>query len=156
METISKKLYLYFWLIVLLTWQLACTPESCMQETQSYARVTFYENGTGKIKAPDTLTVYGIGLENKLIYNKTLNATSALLPLDASVENCDFVFIINGLKDTVIINYSSYPHFISKECGFTFFHKLESVYSSQNKIDTISIKNNSVIIPNEDNIKIFH
>jgi predicted nucleic-acid-binding Zn-ribbon protein len=128
-----------------------------MQETQCYVKATFYaKDGSGKILPPDTLSVYGIGKPDNLLYNKVIKASFILLPLDESVEKCEFIFKINHTSDTVTFDYNSYPHFISKECGYTFFHKLGSVYCTQNILDTTTIKNNSVIIPNEENIKIFY
>jgi hypothetical protein len=158
MKTISKEYYLLFWLTVISVFQFACTPESCLEETQSYIKATFYANdGTGKIKPPDTLTIYGVGKEENLIYNKAIRQSSVLLPLDASTESCQFIFKINNIIDTVTFAYSSYPHFISKECGYTFYHKLDSVFQKKpNKIDHIYLLSKSVIIPHEENIKIFY
>jgi hypothetical protein len=161
MNTSAKKYELIFWL-VLSALLFSCTPESCMEgtETQSYVKGLFYLNdGTGSAKAPDTLTVYGMGREDILLYDKTIKTSSVLLPLDASTDSCKFVFIINSVADTVTLHYTSYPHFISKECGYTYFHSLKQMpiptYTSH-KIMGITIKNNSVIIPNEENIRIFY
>ena len=38
-----------------------------------------------------------------------------------------FVIKINGVTDTIEFQYSSYPHLISKECGYTFYHHLDTV-----------------------------
>lgn len=158
MRTDYKIRYLFLGLVLLLTLQISCTPESCLEETQTYVKATFYTNdGTGKIKAPDTLTIYGVGRENKLIYNKVTQTSSVLLPLDASSESCDFIFIINNKRETVSFKYTSYPHFVSKECGYTYFNKLDSVMPGTfNIIDAIYLDNKNVIIPNEDNIRIFY
>jgi hypothetical protein len=158
MEPVKKNHFLIYWLIVIIAFQYSCTPESCMQQTQTFVKATFYKNdGTGINKAPDTLTIFGVGNEGTLIYNKAVRQLSVLIPLDATRERCQFVFKINNRIDTVSFIYSSYPHFISKECGYTYFHQLEDIpTSTHNIIDTIEIKSKSVVLPNGENIKIFY
>lgn len=152
------KRYFLIGLIALAALLNSCTPESCLEETQSYVNANFYINdGSGMIKAPDTLTIYGVGRSNILLYNKALNVSTITLPLDASAESCDFIFIINSITDTVSFTYNSYPHFISKECGYTFFHTLTSPpVPTNNSIDAIYLEDNNVIISKKENIRIFY
>jgi hypothetical protein len=157
MKTIGNFLVLIFWSLALMVLHFSCTPESCMEETQAYVKLTFREDGTGILKPPEILTVYGIGKEDKLIYDKAVRASSVMLPLDPNTESCGFVFIMDNVKDTVFLNYSSFPHFINKECGYTYFHNLNNQPQfTQNIIKDLSILNRSVLIPNEENIKIFY
>jgi hypothetical protein len=80
----------------------------------------------------------------------------ALLPLNASAGSCIYVIRINGLNDTIQFLYSNYPHLISKECGYTFYHILDLPVYTQNNIDTILIINRSITTANEENIRIFY
>lgn len=159
MKANSNKHYFMIALVALTAIINSCTPESCLEDdTQSYVNATFYINdGTGLIKAPDTLTIYGVGRSNLLLYDKALNVSTVSLPLDASAESCDFIFIINGITDTVSFTYNSYPHFISKECGYTFFHNLTLAEpKTTNSIDNIYIVDNNVLISKKENIRIFY
>ena len=131
----------------------SCTPGSCLEETESYLKASFYNNETDKPLAPDTLTIYGFGTDS-IIYNKQTGVKVALFPLNASSENSKFVIIINGLTDTIEFQYSSYPHLISKECGYTFYHHLDSATYQTNTIKGIYISNAKITNLNVENIRI--
>jgi len=92
---------------------------------------------------------------NKL-YSKARNIQPALIPLNASTDNCVFIIRLNGISDTLSLNYSSYPHLITKECGYTFFHILDSYSVTNNIIDTIIIRNRKISTVNEENVRIFY
>jgi hypothetical protein len=131
----------------------SCAPSACFEETNSYLKASFYSNENQL--APDSLSVSGLGQTTK-IYDKARKIQPALLPLNASAGSCTFVIRINGVNDTIQFLYSSYPHLISKECGYTFYHTLDSHAFTKNNIDTILIINRSVTTANEENIRIFY
>ena len=133
----------------------SCTPESCYENTISQVKAGFYQTGTGAGITVDSLSLYGLEMASSLIHDKSANLTGVNFPLDPSAASCSLVFIINGITDTVTLNYSSFPHLISKECGYSMFHTLESYTSTRNLIDTILISNRNITIPNEENIRIF-
>ncbi|MDP3003236.1 MAG: DUF6452 family protein [Bacteroidales bacterium] len=142
----------------LILFLLSCTPESCFEETESFLKATLYLNETGILRAPDSLTVYGLNMETNKLYDKTKKIQIALLPLNASTTNCLYIIRINGITDTLVLNYSSYPHLVSKECGYTFYHKLisDSITYTTNAIDSIYIRKNTITTFNEENIRIFY
>ena len=142
----------------LILFLLSCTPESCFEETESFLKATLYLNETGNLRAPDSLTVYGLNMETNKLYNKTKNVQIALLPLNASTANCVYIIRINGITDTLEFRYSSYPHLVSKECGYTFYHNLisDSLTYTTNAIDSIYIRKNTITTFNEENIRIFY
>lgn len=136
---------------------LSCAPEACFEETNAYLKASFYINANIKAKliAPDSLTAFGLGQTTK-IYDKVKDVQPALLPLNSSAGSCTYVIRINGVNDTMQFLYSSYPHLISKECGYTFYHTLDSFSFTQNNIDTILIINRSITTANEENVRIFY
>jgi hypothetical protein len=140
----------------LILFLLSCTPQSCLEETTSYVKATFYKTGNNTPTIPDSITVFGIDKETSRLYSKALNVSMIKLPLDASAETCGFVLKINTITDTLKFTYSSYPHLISKECGVSFFHILESYEISGNTVDTIIFRNNNITTFNEENIRIFY
>ena len=113
---------------------ISCTPGSCFEDTKSSMKATFYSDITGKTLAPDTLTVRGINSDS-ISYNKALSVQPALFELNPATSSSSFLITVNGVTDTLTIWYSSYPHFISKECGYTFYHHLDSIPN-----DSVSIK----------------
>lgn len=134
---------------------VACTPGSCLEETDASVKTFFYLESTGKLTAPDSLTLYGTGIDS-IKYKKALRIQPAIIPMNPSTDNCSFVIRINGVSDTISFFYSSYPHLISKECGYTYYHYLDSVFTTRHIIDTIIIKLRSVTTLNEPNIFIYY
>ena len=104
---------------------------------------------------PDSLTLYGIG-KDSVIYKKTSRVQPAMIPLNASAPGCRFLIKINGVDDTISFFYSTFAHLISKECGYTFFHDLDSVAFTRNMIDTIQVKLKTITTFNEPNIFIYY
>lgn len=134
---------------------VSCVPGSCFEETNAFVKATFYSDSTGLILTPDSLSLYATGRDTSLIYNRSANVKPALLPLDASTGECSFVIKINGVPDTLTFSYSSYPHLLSKECGYTFFHTIEDPVYTTNIIDTITVTKNTITTQSEENIRIY-
>jgi hypothetical protein len=135
---------------------LSCTPESCLEETESYVKTSFYDNVTKQLRSPDSLTIYGLGMVNNKLYNKTSKVQPALLPLNSATENCVFIIKINGITDTIEFNYNSYPHLVSKECGYTFYHNIDTPVYTSNIIKYIYLNKRNITTINEENIRIFY
>lgn len=133
----------------------SCTQGACFEETIAYVKGSFYDNSTKKMQAPDSITLIGHEQEKK-IYDRTSGVQPALFPLNAAKDKSKFVIKINGITDTIEFSYSSYPHLISKECGYTFYFTIDLKYFTQNNIDTILVINKNVSTINEENIRIFY
>jgi predicted nucleic-acid-binding Zn-ribbon protein len=134
----------------------SCTAGSCFDETESRVKGTFYSMATGKTLSPDSVTLYGVNMDTLEIYDRTTMLKSAEFPLYAEEQGCKFVIRINGINDTLEFSYSSYPHLLSKECGYTFFFTLDTVIHSVNIIDSISIEKKTITTFNEENLRIFY
>lgn len=134
---------------------VSCTPGSCFEETNSYLKATFYRTSQGKPVPPDSLSMYGIG-KDSAVYKKAGRVQPALIPLDPSASACGFLIRINGVDDTVSFFYTTFTHLISRECGYTFFHDLDSLAHTRNIIDTILIKFRTISTFNEPNIFIYY
>lgn len=134
---------------------VSCTTGSCFEETNAYVKASFYLYSGKKMTAPDSLTLYGIGSDS-IRYKKAPNIQPALIPLNASEDNCSFVIRINGVNDTISFNYSTFVHLISKECGYTYYHNLDSVYSTLHNIDSISLNLRNITTLDGTNISIFY
>jgi|WetSurMetagenome_2_1015567.scaffolds.fasta_scaffold33101_2 hypothetical protein len=132
----------------------SCTPQACFDETESFLKGTFYNSSAGKALAPDSVSLYGLGHASDLIYNKSTGIQPAQFPLDNSSDTSRFVIRINGTDDTLLFTYSSYPHLISRECGFTFYHTLDTFIYTTHNIDTIIRANKNITTANEENIRI--
>jgi len=135
---------------------ISCAPEACFEETNSYLKASFYSDSTKKLLAPDSVTLAGSNQPDNKIYDKSAGVQPALIPLDASSGICTFKISINGVADTIEFRYTSFPHLISKECGYTFYHNLDTFFYTRNTIDYIYRSSNSITTANEENIRIFY
>jgi predicted nucleic-acid-binding Zn-ribbon protein len=153
-----KRLSFLFPVLILIYYSLhlvSCTPAACFEETNAYLKASFYINSTKQKLAPDSVTLSGLGQTNK-IYEKATGLQPALFPLNASSASSTFIIRINGINDTIEFNHSSFPHLISKECGYSVYYTLDIHAFSQNNIDTILMINRNITTVNEENIRIFY
>ena len=134
----------------------SCSEGACFDETQAYLKASFYRRNPLKLTSPDSLTLYGTGKPGQPIYKRKTGVQPALMPLNASGGSCGFVMKINGVNDTVEFHYSTFPALISKECGYSFFHDLETVTFTTNIIDSVKISKRRVTNLNEENIRIYY
>ncbi len=155
MKTFAYLVFIFIAVIMLATMP-ECTPEACFEETNAFVKASFYDSGSDTQLTPDSLTLYGTGMDTLKIYDADAGVKPALLPLDASESGCSFVIMINGVTDTLTFLYTSYPHLISKECGYTFYHNIEDLYYTENTIDHIYISKRNITTVNEENIRIFY
>ena len=132
----------------------SCAQASCFDETESYLKASLYNTSFAKILAPDSLTLYGMSRDS-IIYNKVADLTVALFPLNVTAQRSSFVIKINGITDTIEFRYSSYPHLISKECGYTYYHHLDTLpIFTKHIIDTILIESSTITNLKIENITI--
>lgn len=134
----------------------SCLEVACIDETEAYVKANFYSYSTGKQIIPDSLTLYGISKEGKKIYNKAKITPPALIPLRDSSYYSTFAIRINGVTDTLEFRYWSYPHLVTKECGYTFYHYIDTVYFTKHAIDSISKKYENVTTLDGENISIYY
>jgi hypothetical protein len=155
MKNSYSKLLLFSATLFLLGLALSCTPQACQDETFSLLKATFYKTSTGIVTAPDSVTLYGMGRDTAKIYSKATKTQIIKIPLNAASDTSRFILKINAVVDTVTIVYTSYTHLISKECGFTFYHILDTVYGTSPGINFIKFNKNITTV-NEENIRIFY
>ena len=135
----------------------SCTTGSCYEETDALVKASFYNFKTQKLQAPDSVTIYGLNMENSKLYSKAKGVQPALFPLNPATISSAFIVKINGKTDTIVFRYSSYPHLISKECGISYYHNLDTNrIFTRHAIINIYIGNRNISTINEENIRIFY
>ncbi|MBM3420066.1 MAG: hypothetical protein FJY11_02910 [Bacteroidetes bacterium] len=142
-------------LVLVVSFIVSCVPESCYQETTSSVKAGFYETGTGLELKADSVTLAAQGSSSDTVYNNVKNLKSIKLFLDPATPGCTWVLTLNGVNDTITFFYESFPHLVSKECGYTIYHKLDRCSFTKNIIDTVIIRNTNITVINEENIRIF-
>ncbi|MBK9390620.1 MAG: hypothetical protein IPN68_10635 [Bacteroidetes bacterium] len=133
----------------------SCLELSCIDETEAFVKAGFYSYSTKSAAIPDSITLYGLN-KDSIIYKKVKLTPPALLPLNDSSSVSVFVIKINGIKDTIEFRYWSYPHLISKECGYSMFHTVDTIFHTKHAIDSISRVNENITTENVESIRIFY
>lgn len=162
-EIIMKKTYstvLFLLLLLLISGFISCTSLSCQDETEAFLKISFAiknPDGTDKLQPPDSITVYGLDMSDSKIYYNTAAVQPALLPLNSSAPFSEFIIRINGITDTVKFIYSTFPQLVSKECGYTFYHTLDTTRTfTCNAIKDLKVWNGNITTKNEENIRIYY
>jgi hypothetical protein len=139
-----------------LTVMVSCSPEACLENTESYLNASLYSYSKKIITAPDSLTIFGSGRDTNFIYRRSRNITVARFPLDNIAGSSTFVIIFNNIADTITFRHTSYPHLISRECGYTWFHDAQPPEWTTNAIDSVWFRFGLVTNDEEENIRIFY
>ncbi len=131
-----------------------CAPLPCTLETDATLKASFFSTGTGTAVAADSVTLFGIGRDTSIIYNKAKSLRSISFPLNSGSDSCSFYIKLNTLTDTITFYYTNYTHLVSKECGYTFYHTLDSIKHTRTVHD-YNIMNRDITTINAENIRIF-
>jgi len=131
----------YLGLILLISVFLwACTEEeTCRESTDAYLQAAFYKAGTTNTFQVDTLTIKGLGMDS-LLYNRKIKVSSIALPLNQNKSITSFVFKSNNIQDTVTVIHSNTEYFLSFACGCMTTHKIDTVITTRNFINSVVIK----------------
>ena len=138
----------------ILVYMPGCSTEGCDEEMKVNLRSTLYESGTGEPVVMDSITIYGLNSPDTTLY--LLDEMDEVnLPLDPTGTSSIFI-IQSGLDiDTFEVSYTSYPHFVSKSCGYIYLFELDDITYTSSGIDTVLIINSLVRNTDEENIRTF-
>lgn len=139
-----------FYLILLLTIVTACK-EVFEAPPQALLQASFYHSTTKRTMSP-IVTVMGIGSDS-LLYNEEI-ASNVLLPLSRT-DTSHFMIWIDSKSDSISFIYTTTQKYASMESGFYYEYKLRSIGFSQNRIDSVEIKDSLVTTKWNENIKIY-
>ncbi len=142
---------------------LSCnTDETCRKSRTVLLGMDFYldtiNKQTNRVVVQkltiDSLWVLGENLD-KFFYAKQKTNTIKL-PLNLFENETSFQMRFNKTTDTVTIKYKNITEFLSLDCGYIRTHEIDSVISTRNFIDSITILNQKVGTIYVENIKIHH
>ncbi|MEE4176250.1 MAG: DUF6452 family protein [Bacteroides sp.] len=133
--------------------------ELCEEATSNPLRLGFYLptviDGAPTAYTVDSLTVYGAGRADSLIYDNTKSVRSIEVPLNPASTNTGFVFIFpENITDTLWVEYTHSLNFVSAECGFTMFYDILEVSHTNYRISTVQLSQNLLNHSLEEHIKI--
>lgn len=141
-----------------LTWALggvllqlvACTSIECPLQNEVSTCYSLY-TGEQADTLRDTLNILtrrSDGVDTVLL-NRGINLTSFKLPISCQSPEDTLIFAINDTlgqhtTDTVWLRKTDLPHFESVDCQALFYHQIEGVRTTHQRIDTIIIKRSFV------------
>lgn len=159
-----KKIGLNIFLIVFLSVGFfSCnTDETCRKSRTVLLGMNFYldsiNSTTNRLVVQnltiDSLWIKGDGLD-KYFYSKE-SKNSVKLPLNSFAEESKYFMRFNETIDTVTIKHKNFTEFLSLECGYIRTHKIDTVISTNNFIDSISVNQELVNTIYVENIQIHH
>ena len=145
-------------LITALTLLLAsCESYDCTLYNYVGLYGSFYRGGNA-VAISDTLTITS-GRKGIVLLNQAVGTSSLNLPMSYWNEEDTLVFSIKGngyqARDSVWIAKSNLVHYESPDCPMTLFHTIQSVGSTNEFIDSISIIRSSVNYETTENLRIY-
>jgi hypothetical protein len=132
----------------------SCSSESCEEPFDALVNMTLRSDTDPDAEAIDSVTVFGQGMEEFLLYD-TLSLSGIELPLFPGGESVSYIIRHGLFTDTLNISYSSELQFISKSCGYSFFYKIKEVSYTTNSISRILIINDYITPGYEENLRAF-
>lgn len=148
-----------FWLSALGSFVLvSCEPDKvCHQELQANAQIIF---SAYSVSAGDTISytqwdsvlVVGVGNDVGL---KSKNTKRIGLELRPDTTLTQFLMLYHNQVDTLFIEHTPRLQYISAACGCAIYHTITRAWSSDSRVDSVSIINASVEALAQDNLCIY-
>ena len=145
------------WLLVLGSWLfVSCEPDKiCRQELQVAAQVIFSADSisaTGDTVSYvqwDSILVVGVG-SNVGLRGKNIKGMGLELRPDTTMTQ--FLMQYHNQVDTLFIEHTPRMQYISAACGCAIYHTILHAWSSDPRVDSVSIINASVESMAQDNL----
>ena len=145
------------WLLALGSWfLLSCEPDKvCHQELQVVAQIIFSadsvnaEGDTISYAQWDSIGVVGVGNDVGL---KGRNVKTMGLELRPDTTMTQFLMQYHNQVDTLFIEHTPRVQYISAACGCAIYHTILHAWSSDPRVDSVSIINASVEPMAQDNL----
>lgn len=119
---------------------VACSGEGCINNRNSIPLAGFYDLATEQKVSVSRMPVYGIGAPNdSSLLDTVRNSSQVYLPLRGSLTSTAFVFDGGTVKDTLTINYESYPYYDGEDCGAMWRYLIHGVVYTRNFIDSVLV-----------------
>ena len=148
------------WLLVLGSWLfVSCEPDKvCRQELQVAAQVIFSADSisaTGDTVSYvqwDSILVVGVG-SNVGLRGKNIKGMGLELRPDTTMTQ--FLMQYHNQVDTLFIEHTPRLQYISAACGCAVYHTILQAWSSDPRVDSVSIINASVESLAQDNLCVY-
>ena len=148
------------WLLALGSWfLLSCEPDKvCHQELQVAAQIILSADSvsatgdTISYTQWDSVSVLGVGSD---ICLKDKNVKKMGLELRPDTTMTQFLVQYHNQEDTLFIEHTPRLQYISAACGCAIYHTILRAWSSDPRVDSVSIINANVESVAQDNLCIY-
>ena len=154
------SIFIVSWLLALGSFVLvSCEPDKvCHQELQVAAQIIFSADSVGvegdtiSYTQWDSVLVVGMGNDVGL---KGKNTKRIGLELRPDTTLTQFLMLYHNQVDTLFIEHTPRLQYISAACGCAIYHTITRAWSSDSRVDSVSIINASVEALAQDNLCIY-
>ena len=154
------SIFIVSWLLALGSFVLvSCEPDKvCHQELQAIAQIIFSADSVGvegdtiSYTQWDSVLVVGMGNDVGL---KGKNTKRIGLELRPDTTLTQFLMLYHNQVDTLFIEHTPRLQYISAACGCAIYHTITRAWSSDSRVDSVSIINASVEALAQDNLCIY-
>ena len=144
-----------FYMVIILLILLigtACDDTICSTIYSTNLNVGFFDQQTRKPKITKFDSVTAVGTDS--IYYKLDSTSVYVLPVNSFADSTIFLFINNGVPDSLLVRYNRTVNLISGDCGVDqIIDQANSPYST---FPEVISKNNTLSITNDNNIEIYY
>lgn len=135
---------------------VACEPDTvCHQELGVAAQISFQvgtitsTGDTTYSNQVDSIAVVGVGSEIAMRGN---NIKMMGLELRPDTSLTAYLILYHNQIDTLYIQHTPRPYYVSLACGCTIYHTITAAWSSDTRVDSVSIINANVEGTTEENL----
>lgn len=140
----------------------ACNSAGCIDGHGTIPLAGFY-GSEGRAVSIDSIAVWGIGATgDSLLVSPKTAASQTYLPLRAAQPATAFCFAYHSkrlddpaLNDTLRIDYSATPMFISDECGVGYEYRIKRAECTHHLIDSVIVVDSAVISSTTESVRIY-
>lgn len=155
----TKHIRLYSLFLVLCSLLTACEPDTaCHQELGTAVQITLSADSvtsagdTVHYTQWDSIAVVGIGSDIGM-QDKDIKIMGLELRPDTNLTA--YLMLYHNQIDTLFIQHTPRQQFISLACGCAVYHTITAAWSSDSRVDSVSIINASVESVAQDNLCIY-
>ncbi len=141
----------------------SCNNTGCTENQNSLPLAGFYSMTTHAKIALDSISIGGVNAPgDSLLVNNGRGVSSVYLPFRSSRQTSSFFIHYEqkdlsspALNDTITFDYTSFPVFVSEECGAMYHYTITNTSYTRHIIDSVSVTDPVITNIEMERIKLF-
>ncbi len=141
----------------------SCNNTGCTENQNSLPLAGFYSMSTQSKIALDSISIGGVNApDDSLLINNGKDVSSVYLPFRSARQTSSFFIHYEQkdlsspeLNDTITFDYTSFPVFVSEECGAMYHYTITNTTYTRHIVDSVSVIDPVITNIEMERIKIF-